>query len=730
MKKMKKLFEFLLCGMLALSAAGCEQSAVAGTDTEPVEVPELTDEEKQLLREMLEEFLASQEDGEKTEEEAAAAEPEESAVPAESAEPTESAKPEESAVPSETPAEASAEPEKTTEPEETEAPAESAEPEETAEPVFEKTEKDPLYDLDKSGHGTYTLAELQENYRGVDEHALDDVIAELEKYQKTNKENKDPEASVLALYEELIERFDIEMDQCSASQIMNNLDVYDEAYADAFAKNQALLDNMQSKARYAVRGVLEGPYASALDEVLSEKQKEVYLNTPEPTERLEELSERYRELTVEYSAGVGQSYEVKVDGKTYTSDMIPDIEDKELAAEVTEAIEKERENVIYPIYHELIENRNEYAQELGYENYIEYAYEVVYDRDYSPADVKEMRKYIGEAVSDLSIFSLLNAGEANFGAIESKMSGEEIFKTLAEQLPNCSDELIEPMEYLQKYELYTTGKEESRAEGAYLCPLFTNRAGFIYAKQDGTAADYETLTHEFGHFCNAYYTYAPALCRVDHLDLLEIHSQGLEMLMSGTLNNVFPVEYGDYSAAMTGDMIWAVISAVMIANFELECFENPDMTADEMNTLFQQLAVECLTGMEYESGTGMRTWQEVHHLFECPMYYISYCISALSALDLYSEYLENPEDAVTKYETLLKIDPDCTYSKAMKETGLRDMTKKANIEAVCTSLSDYYEAEYTKKIYEGISVFGEGAVDFAKVVIPTLSGLIHDFEQN
>ena len=75
------------------------------------------------------------------------------------------------------------------------------------------------------------------------------------------------------------------------------------------------------------------------------------------------------------------------------------------------------------------------------------------------------------------------------------------------------------------------------------------------------------------------------------------------------------------------------------------------------------------------------------------MYYISYAISALSALDVYSEYLKNPQTGWDKYTALTHINPEMKYVEAVSACGLHDMTKEENIREVMEILNGHYRDE-------------------------------------
>lgn len=64
------------------------------------------------------------------------------------------------------------------------------------------------------------------------------------------------------------------------------------------------------------------------------------------------------------------------------------------------------------------------------------------------------------------------------------------------------------------------------------------------------------------------------------------------------------------------------------------------MTLEEVNELHSEIFYQ-FTGSElyYE-------WVEIHHHFETPFYYISYATSAISALEIWAQSLDDRNQAV------------------------------------------------------------------------------------
>ena len=64
------------------------------------------------------------------------------------------------------------------------------------------------------------------------------------------------------------------------------------------------------------------------------------------------------------------------------------------------------------------------------------------------------------------------------------------------------------------------------------------------------------------------------------------------------------------------------------------------------------------------------------HNFQQPLYYISYSVSAIPALELYAQMLESPNEAMDTYLRVAGMsDEDYYLTDALRETGLSNSMK-------------------------------------------------------
>ena len=90
------------------------------------------------------------------------------------------------------------------------------------------------------------------------------------------------------------------------------------------------------------------------------------------------------------------------------------------------------------------------------------------------------------------------------------------------------------------------------------------------------------------------------------------------------------------------------------------------MPLDEMNLLHAQIY------QDYMGYPLVYEWVDIHHHFETPFYYVSYATSAVSALELWADALENRDKAMQIYDKLTQYTINVEYLETLKKVGLSD----------------------------------------------------------
>lgn len=342
------------------------------------------------------------------------------------------------------------------------------------------------------------------------------------------------------------------------------------------------------------------------------------------------------------------------------------------------------------LFVKLVKLRREMAKTYGYPSYAAMAYDG-YSRDYSPEDAAALYGAVKQYFVPLAV----SYGEAVYDRAWELGNGVECSETdvlsaMERVLPLFSDEAGAAFQYMREYGLYDLAPSPDKAEIGFTTWLYYYGEPFIFNAPTGTVLDYTVTFHEFGHFLSFFYSYSDLIFGVADNDLSELQSQGMEILFTHYYADIFGEELGDALKKRTlMDMVFSVIDGAMYDEFLSLVYAEPDLTPERVSEIYLRLydeyGYERYTGCEYE-------WQGISHNYDTPFYYLSYCVSALPALELFAILRENPANAVQTYMNIAAMNPEEWYfSEALAETGLGSPFEGENFKKTADALAAEFE---------------------------------------
>ena len=495
------------------------------------------------------------------------------------------------------------------------------------------------------------------------------------------------EDKVLLLYEEIIEEI-TKAETCQAlSQIAYYRNVFDEAAAK---RQQEILEdamNMQDRSYTALSEVCRSPYKETMETVLESAVVEGLAEYEEMTEEEKDLYLKENSLEQEYELAAQEDYVFEYNGEEWTFERLAgegDILDRDDYIDIYQGLYKEKNSVLGEIYLELVQLRTKRAKLDEYENYAEYAYEAKYVRDYSLEDVEELfqeiKKGVVPALSDIQdiYYSL------DFSPIYElpETTADERLARVRPYLDKIDPELTDTFDYMEEYQLYDMDEAIGKADVGFTVKLPYYNDAFIFDSPYDYYYDYTTVIHEFGHYNYMFHNMEDILLEQNNIDLCEIHSQGLEMLYYDYDDEILDGEAGDLFRFMeVYQMAQNTVQAALISEFEIEVYENPNMSIEDLNKLYLNLSKKY--GIYYDRRIkDLYSWVDISHIFSSPCYYIGYSTSAFSSLDLLTLSAANRYEAVEKYMELTTLPTYAPYCKAIEYVGLRDIFEKGVPKAI------------------------------------------------
>ena len=235
-----------------------------------------------------------------------------------------------------------------------------------------------------------------------------------------------------------------------------------------------------------------------------------------------------------------------------------------------------------------------------------------------------------------------------------------------------------------------------KKEAAYVTYLYGNKIPVVYF-----GAGYDspiTVAHEFGHYMNEIYN--QSLYNQSY-DLLETHSQGHEMLFIYFVKDY--ISATAYNLSETYQMyatLSSVISALRVDAFEQAIYLNSYdgyyssiimadgvISADEYDLLYESIGKD----FGLHDGASDLTYWRYGMTISSPCYYVSYSVSAINALQIYSKIYSDgfdaAKDSYLKLFTYTDVDPDMTMDEVLEYAGLLSYKD----EALYRILEEFFE---------------------------------------
>ncbi len=573
-----------------------------------------------------------------------------------------------------------------------------------------------------TGYGPSPLTPSKIHYKDMEVTVYDGTrmraILDDMREKRGNEANSE---AIISDYDELVLEFDVFATQYALNNICYYSDVSDEKYAEAELEMSSLWTELADEVMIEVRETLNSPCGAALKAHIDDEETvQDYLDYEDMTEREHELSAIADALVQDYDKSEQKAYTITEDGQTWDEASVyeafsnGDIEEDVYNALLI-GIAKQRNDVEAGIYAKLVNAKNEYARSEGYDNYAEYAYYEIYNRDYSIDDAKRLYGYVKEYIVPAMEEILSEFYSAALFGYDKMMSGfamddEELVDLLEPYIAKVDVGLVEAYDYLKTYHTYDLDILDTKMEMGYTTSLYSYGCPFIFNCGNGSYYDVETLIHEFGHYNNSFHNDDHCISDPTNMDVAEIHSQGLEMLMLEYHKGIYGKKCANIvTLATLYSMLASVTEGCLYDEFQNEVYAYPgEITAEECNRIFRRLADEY--GHEYLGDDDEAyDWVSVSHTFQSPMYYISYATSALAALDIFALSVKDRKKAVDLYMELTTYGLSTSFCTLLDEVGLPDIFEESTIVNITNSTADYAASIYShstfSKIVKGVLLF-------------------------
>ena len=534
---------------------------------------------------------------------------------------------------------------------------------------------------------------------------------------------------VIELYEQIYGEYQKIYTNYDIATIRSYQDTTSEYWDEEAMIDLEMLNNCFDAYLLALKSAGEGACADALEEYFGADNFAEILSYEAMTDEQLEMTKKEKELTDEYiELATTEIYDVSYtyDGVVYTTENLDDAyyntNDYDAYLEVYNGLLKQINDLLGAVYLELVQLRVKIADSYGYDNYSDYAYECIYSRDYTPEDAQNYCDIIRENVA---VYYNLE-----YSGLEEEIEAEEetvtaALENLAVIFGKMDEDISAAFTHFLESGYYDISTSENMAEQGFTTELPSLNDAYIFYNT-ALGDTLLSISHEFGHYYNAYKSASDeplleAVIYADDMDICEIQSNGLEALATNYYNLIY--QDGDSRTAIVlNDLMNQVVNGCIQDEFQRAVYNDPDMSLDEMNELYCRI---CKSYGEYETGNVDYSWVFYPHTYQQPLYYFSYSISCLEALDIWYISQDDLQKGIDTYLSVVEYDDDYRGGvlDMADELGLLSMTDEEGITELgkkalnsLLELTGYTADELSKEELETyyIEYYGYSPFDYAE----------------
>ena len=435
-------------------------------------------------------------------------------------------------------------------------------------------------------------------------------------------------------------------------------------------------------------------------------------------DRTLELQKQYNTLVSEYQHIYGGAM-VELDGKQLTIPQLGPYKESLDAKVRRSAYEAEagyfdaHRQELDELYTKIVKNLNAQAQVLGYKDYSELSYVRMNRIGYGPEEIRRFRDQVARDVvpelqkvielksrrtgiqhptfADLPIYFK----DGNPNPIPGYQARMDAARKMYHEL---SSETAEFIDFMQDNDLFDVESRPGKMSGGYMTSLPVYKAPFIFANWNDTAADVDVLTHECGHAFEGYVAERdpknprrPGMSRYGERRVTTpwLWNSSPPPGMSCCLARTPPSM--SCSIPRTACCSWPM--AVQWMSSSTSCTRTRS-TPDQRNEKWLELEHKYRPWIDFDGlpfyGRGAG-WQRQLHIYECPFYYIDYCLSTMAALQFFLLNNQDHADAWQRYLRLVRRAGCASYTELCQTAGLRVPFEEGSVQAIAQQVSQWIQ---------------------------------------
>ena len=326
------------------------------------------------------------------------------------------------------------------------------------------------------------------------------------------------------------------------------------------------------------------------------------------------------------------------------------------------------------LYREFVQNANQIAMMEGYENYYDYATDSIYERGYGRWERLAFRRYVRDYLPQLIkiTYEKLSENINSLGFFQYKVVTDFIFEPYDELGQDYVGKYLDSFDgdtrarmqlmFDSEHSLFTDSA--NAYPGAFTTRLHEYDTTFCYFGPDYQSI--QTVVHEMGHF----YAAECDESSMERLDLAETHSQGNEWLLMAFLDQELSSKvYETIFYYQLYEALCTIVVSTIVDEFEEGVYTRDVQDLDA----WMQTVCAGYGGIDfletYAVSDIQMYWKYV--VIQSPVYYLSYAVSGVAALSLYTVADTDYEAGQELYCRLVEdADLSNSYPEILAEAGL------------------------------------------------------------
>lgn len=485
------------------------------------------------------------------------------------------------------------------------------------------------------------------------------------------------------------------------AQIRNYADVNDTFYSAEMEYLDTWDARIQSEYNQLFKMIQQSRFQSMTKEIYgSSGAEDMQMSAQSSSKEILSLQEQEKKLEAQYYYEYAQATVTTPEGEVLFSSL----DSQGQTAYYSQFIDRYNQT-LGTLYLELVSLRDQMAQLLGYDSYTEVADLNMHRSSYTREQIQQFRELLKQTLVPvyggyLEDFYRRAENQTSAGYVylmgEPSPTPQGDWKDTLERFSQVFSKMAletgECYEYLLSHGFIDAQPSQTKANVTFSTLIYSLNTPFLFANMDGSENDVYSISHEFGH-CFAIWEQLKRGSRSEgrSMDVCEIHSQAMQMMVLP----YYEVFYGEDADVARRYDVFTIVSGILTAalndEFQEQIYRQPQMTVEQLNELYLELALEY--GLVVESPysdlqTFSKGWFTTNQYFDTPFYAIDYSLSGCVALEFLQRSMEDSQGALDTYLVLVRQDAGYDFLTALEKTGLQSPFSEEQLVELSELLGD------------------------------------------